>query len=96
VKDRFVKNLIAMMGKLDNNQIEDLLQHEIIGRIGCHADGVTYVVPISYAYDGKYIYGHTEEGMKINIMRKNPRDLFSGRQADEYGDLEECDCNGRI
>jgi uncharacterized protein len=76
VKDRFVKNLIAMMGKLDNNQIEDLLQHEIIGRIGCHADGVTYVVPISYAYDGKYIYGHTEEGMKINIMRKNPRICF--------------------
>ena len=64
------------MGKLDDNQIEDLLQHEIVGRIGCHADGITYVVPISFAYDGKYIYGHTQEGMKINIMRKNPKVCF--------------------
>jgi nitroimidazol reductase NimA-like FMN-containing flavoprotein (pyridoxamine 5'-phosphate oxidase superfamily) len=65
-----------MMGKLDNNQIEELLLHEIIGRIGCHADGVTYVVPISFAYDGKYVYGHTHEGMKIDIMRKNPKVCF--------------------
>ena len=65
-----------MMGKLNNNEIEDLLQHEIIGRIGCHADGVTYVVPISFAYDGKYIYGHTHEGMKIDMMRKNPKVCF--------------------
>lgn len=72
----FVQNKKAMMGKLNNNEIEDLLQHEIIGRIGCHADGVTYVVPISYAYDGKYVYGHTHEGMKIDMMRKNPKVCF--------------------
>ena len=72
------------MGKLDDKQIEDLLQHEIIGRIGCHADGITYVVPISFAYDGKYVYGHTHEGMKINIMRKNPKVCF---QVDRLTDM---------
>ena len=33
-------------------------------------------MPVSYAYDGKYIYGHTEEGLKINMMRENPSVCF--------------------
>src|SRR5687767_6795875 len=65
-----------MMGKLTSQEIEHLMQHEIVGRLGCHANGVTYVVPINYAYDGQYIYGHTHEGMKINIMRKNRNVCF--------------------
>jgi len=65
-----------MLGDLKNSQIEHVLYSQVIGRIGCHADGVTYVVPITYAYDGTYIYGHTKEGMKISIMRKNPNICF--------------------
>lgn len=65
-----------MIGKLNDEEIEQVLQEQLIGRIGCHADGVTYIVPVSYAYDGEYIYVHTAEGMKINIMRKNPGICF--------------------
>ena len=65
-----------MFGKLENKQIDELLNKQVIGRIGCHADGLTYVVPMSYAYDGVYIYGHTLEGMKLNLMRKNPNVCF--------------------
>jgi nitroimidazol reductase NimA-like FMN-containing flavoprotein (pyridoxamine 5'-phosphate oxidase superfamily) len=65
-----------MFGKLDGNEVEELLKKQLIGRIGCHADNITYVVPISYVYDGVYIYGHTFEGMKIAMMRKNPRVCF--------------------
>ena len=65
-----------MLGKLDQNQVEEVLHSQIIGRIGCHADGITYVVPISYAYDGAFIYGHSRQGMKLNIMRDNPRVCF--------------------
>nr|WP_321230186.1 pyridoxamine 5'-phosphate oxidase family protein [uncultured Psychroserpens sp.] len=65
-----------MLGDLNNKQIEHVLHSLIIGRIGCHADNRTYVVPVTYAYDGKYIYGHTKEGLKINIMRKNPMVCF--------------------
>jgi uncharacterized protein len=65
-----------MFGKLDPDQIEEFLKNQFIGRIGCHAENITYVVPISYAYDGTYIYAHTFEGMKINLMRKNPKVCF--------------------
>lgn len=65
-----------MFGRLNNAEIEKLISQQIIGRIGCHADDTTYVVPISYAYDGTYVYGHTFEGMKINMMRKNPKVCF--------------------
>lgn len=53
-----------------------VINEQFFGRIGCHADGVTYVVPISFAYDGAFIYGHTFEGMKISILRKNPNVCF--------------------
>ena len=65
-----------MLGNLNNNQIEHLLYSLIIGRLGCHAYKKTYVVPITYAYDGTYIYGHTKEGLKIEMMRKNPEVCF--------------------
>jgi len=65
-----------MIGILHENDVEDVLQQQVIGRIACHADGVPYIVPVSYAYDGQYIYVHTHEGMKVNMMRKNPEICF--------------------
>ena len=65
-----------MFGKLNPEEIESVLHHQVIGRLGCHAEGKTYVVPISYGYDGHYIYGHTVEGLKINMLRKNPKACF--------------------
>src|SRR4051812_48063800 len=65
-----------MFGKLNPEEIEELLKQQLIGRIGCHADGLTYVVPVSYAYDGTYIYCHTFEGMKVDMMRKNSNVCF--------------------
>ena len=61
-----------MIGKLNQQQVEDILQHQVIGRLGCCADGKSYVVPISYAYHENYIYAISREGMKVNIMRRNP------------------------
>jgi uncharacterized protein len=74
----------VMFGSLDTEEIEALIYQQFIGRIGCHADDTTYVVPISYAYDGEYIYGHTFEGMKLNLMRKNPKVCF---QVDDMHDM---------
>lgn len=65
-----------MLGRLNNSQIEQVLKNQIVGRIGCHADDITYIVPISYAYDGTYAFGHTFEGKKISIMRKNSNVCF--------------------
>src|SRR5690554_3323686 len=65
-----------MLGDLKNSQIDHLLYSQVIGRIGCHANDTTYIVPVTYAYDGIHVYGHTKEGMKINMMRKNPNVCF--------------------
>ena len=58
-----------MFGHLDKNEIERLIHQQVVGRIGCNAEGITYIVPISYAYDGEYVYARTFEGMKMEIMR---------------------------
>lgn len=73
-----------MLGILEPSQVEKVLQSEIVGHIGCSAEGETYVVPISYAYDGHFIYCHTYEGKKTAIMRKNPRVCF---QVDNMRDM---------
>jgi len=65
-----------MLGELNENQIEDLLKQQVTGRIGCHADGTTYIVPINYVYKDGYIYGHSAEGRKIEMLRKNPEVCF--------------------
>jgi len=65
-----------MFGIMNQEEIEELLKQQLIGRIGCHSDSVTYIVPISYAYDGHSVFAHTLEGMKISMMRKNTHVCF--------------------
>lgn len=73
-----------MLGTLTPDEIEFFLKAQLVGRIGCHASDLTYVVPISYAYDGTHIYCHTTEGRKMEMMRKNPNVCF---QVDELKDM---------
>lgn len=65
-----------MLGELSKKQIEDLLKEQVTGRISCQADGIPYIVPINYFYDGTHIFCHSSMGKKIEIMRKNPRVCF--------------------
>lgn len=65
-----------MLGELTLSEVERILHDALIGRIGCHAYGKTYVVPITYAYDGTFVYAHSAEGMKIHMMRANPHVCF--------------------
>jgi nitroimidazol reductase NimA-like FMN-containing flavoprotein (pyridoxamine 5'-phosphate oxidase superfamily) len=37
---------------------------------------MVYVVPITYVYDGQYLFGHTKEGLKVRMMRQNPHICF--------------------
>ena len=60
-----------MIGNLTNEEIEDVLKRNSIGRIGCNDGRKTYVVPVNYVYDGKCIIVHSYDGMKIQMMRKN-------------------------
>ncbi len=65
-----------MLGTLSKTQIDQVLDSQVVGRIGCYADGKVLVVPVTYAFDGAYIYAHSKEGMKIKMMRKNPKVCF--------------------
>lgn len=65
-----------MLGRLTQKQIADVLRSSTIGRIGTTADGRTYVVPITYVYDGDSVYGHSVLGQKIRMMRANPEVCF--------------------
>jgi uncharacterized protein len=73
-----------MFGKLTTEQIEEVLQTQLIVHLACHADDQTYLIPISYAYDNNILYVHSDEGMKITMMRKNPRVCI---QVDERQDM---------
>lgn len=70
-----------MIAELDRAEIDELLHAQVVGRIGCHAEGLTYVVPVIYAYDGEGLYAYSLEGTKIRMMRANPRVCF---EVDEY------------
>jgi len=78
----------TMFGNLGEDAIETILRRQIIGHIGCHANDTTYVVPISYAYEDGYIYAHSEEGMKINMMRQNPKVCFEVYRMENMGNWQ--------
>jgi uncharacterized protein len=65
-----------MIGTLTDEQIEEVLKGNVLGRIGCSEGNKVYVVPINYVYDGKHIIGHSVVGMKIRMMRNNPAVCF--------------------
>ncbi len=77
-----------MFKNLNNKQIEKVISENIFGRLGCHADGETYVVPVSYAYDSKYIYFRSFEGLKLSMMRKNPKVCFQIDTIKDMADWE--------
>ena len=85
-----------MLGELSAAQVEHLLESQVVGRIGCHAEGRTYVVPVTYAYQGGMIWGHTGEGLKVQMMRKNPRVCFEVDQMDDMANWRSVIVQGRF
>jgi uncharacterized protein len=67
--------------ELSRSEIDEFLRTQRIARLGCHADGVTYVVPLIYAYDDEAVVAVTTEGRKTALLRENPRVCV---EVDEY------------
>jgi uncharacterized protein len=87
-----------MLGKLNDIEIRNLLTSQVVGRLACTDGNQPYIVPVTYSYDGKYIYGQTNEGMKLQILRNNPAvcfevdsmtDMRNWKSAVVYGSFEE-------
>ena len=93
-----------MIEELSPAEIDAFLEEEVVGRIGCHADGLTYVVPVYFAYDGEAFLVQSIEGQKIEMMRAAPDICFevdryepetgSWRSVIAYGTYEELDDEG--
>jgi uncharacterized protein len=74
-----------MLGNLNDHQINNILSSQVIGRLAC-ADGYQpYIVPVTYTYDGEYIYGQTNIGTKLAILRSNPLVSF---EVDRMMDMQ--------
>jgi len=67
--------------ELSRVEIDDFLVSQRIARLGCHAAGEMYVVPLIYAYDGNGVVAVTTEGRKTAMLRENPRVCV---EMDEY------------
>ena len=65
-----------MLGQLNEQQMDNLLASQVVGRLACTDSVQPYLVPVTYAFDGTYIYGQTNEGMKLGLLRKNPNVCF--------------------
>jgi len=86
-----------MLGELNDMQIDNLLTSQVIGRLACSDGKHPYIVPVTYCYDGVYIYGQTNEGKKLDILRKNHHvcfevdtmtDMRNWESVVVYGDFE--------
>jgi len=67
--------------ELSRAETDEFLQGQRIARLGCHADGVTYVVPLIYAYEDGAVVAVTTEGRKTGMLRENPAVCV---EVDEY------------
>ena len=87
-----------MLGNLTQDKIENILSSQVLGRLACTDGTHPYITPVTYTYDGKYIYGQTNEGKKLSILRKNPNvcfevdmmtDMRNWKSVIAYGKFEE-------
>jgi len=67
--------------ELSRGEIEEFLRGQRIARLGCHAAGITYVVPLIYAYEDGAVVAVTTEGRKTAMLREDPRVCV---EIDEY------------
>ncbi|WP_437631168.1 universal stress protein [Sorangium sp. So ce854] len=75
-------------GVLSAERIEALLERSAFGRLGCHAQGRTYVVPMTYAYEKGRLYLRSAEGTKVRMMRENPEVCFQVDHIQSLADWE--------
>jgi uncharacterized protein len=85
-----------MLQELNRTEIESVLKHRIYGHLGCHSNGVTYVVPICYAYKNERIFGRTSEGLKLKLLRENPNVCFQVENVDSMLKWQSVVCWGEF
>ncbi len=65
-----------MVDELTRDEIDAFLDTQVVGRVACHRDGETYIVPVIFAWSSDAAWIFTTEGKKIDVMRANPSICF--------------------
>ncbi len=91
---------------LADTEIDDLLQTQLYGHLGCTLpDGRVYVVPITFVYRDGIIYSFSSGGQKIDALRAHPSACLqveqylhegSWRSAIAWGTYEELSDGPRL
>ena len=61
----------------NHREIDALLREGSLCHLGLMDEGIPYVVPVTYGYDGESLYIHSAmEGRKMDLLRTNPMVCF--------------------
>ncbi|MDP8299715.1 MAG: pyridoxamine 5'-phosphate oxidase family protein [Candidatus Tantalella remota] len=61
----------------DKELLHKIIDQAEIMRLGMCKDNIPYVVPLSFGFDGEYIYFHSSKsGLKMEYLKKNPNVCF--------------------
>ena len=50
---------------MTDGEIEEFLVGQVVGRVGCHHDGLTYVVPVIFAWEAGCAYAIRADDIEI-------------------------------
>jgi uncharacterized protein len=85
-KDREIK---------DRKEIDDIIRRCRVCRLATCDEGQPYIIPLSFGYDGRFLYFHAApEGRKIDIVKRNNlvgfeldilHDIVTAEQACKWG-----------
>jgi uncharacterized protein len=61
----------------DRNAIDGIIMQCTVCRLGMSDNGQPYIVPLSFGYDGRFLYVHAAlAGRKVDILKQNNRVCF--------------------
>jgi uncharacterized protein len=79
-----------LIRKMTEDECLRALPQLSLGRLACVDGNQPYVVPVYLASDGKYLYGFSSPGKKIECMRSNPSvcvEIDDLKSVDEWATL---------
>ena len=77
-----------MIEQLSPDGVDLLLQTQTFGRLGCFDGAYPYIVPVTYAYDDGYIYGFTNRGKKLDLLRSSSNVCFEVDNVRNYANWQ--------
>lgn len=84
--------------ELNKTEMDNILYRGSLAHLGCCQADEVYVLPITYIYDNGYIYSHSLNGKKLEMMRANPKiciqveeitSIFRWQSVIAWGNFEE-------